>query len=78
MSTYEERLEEMLSLANNAGRLGAEFTAAQHAHANAARGDAKTRARRRMYEARKEWEQAEKLLNKAHAQFLASISSTRR
>ncbi len=69
--TYEELLGELLAQACNAGRLGAEYTAAQHAHACAAAGHNKTRARQRMYAARKEWEAAERLLNKSRARFLA-------
>lgn len=74
MAKQDERLDELLALAANAGRLGAEYTAANHGHACAAPGHPKTRARQRMRTARKDWESAERLLGKARARFLAEIA----
>ena len=70
-ATMTERLDELLALAANAGRLGNESVAAESAHMSARPGDMKRRARERMYAARKEWESAEKLLASARKRFLS-------
>jgi hypothetical protein len=75
MATTQERLDELLALAADSGRLGSEFTAAQKAHSNSARGHARTRARERMHSARKDWEAAERLLNKMRRLFLEGLHS---
>ena len=68
MPTFEEQLDELVALASNAGRLGAEAAAAEKARVAALdRRGAGSRART----VREEWQRAEQKLAGAHRRFLA-------
>jgi len=68
MTTLDEQLDELLAMAADAGRLGAEWQAADKARETALD---RARAGRRARDARRAWETAEKKLNRARAQFIA-------
>lgn len=67
MATLEEQIDELLALAANAGRLGAESLHAR----NLADGRRDPRLTRRARDAAKAAETAEKFLSGARARFLA-------
>jgi len=75
--SHEELLDELLSIATDAGRLGAAFYAAQKEHEEAPAGHRKACAGRRLRDARKAWEAAEQALHKCRARFLASTGEAR-
>lgn len=68
MTTLEEQLDELISLATDAGRIGAEYQAAERARDLAMD---KRRAGRAARSARAAWEIAERKVSMARRRFLA-------
>jgi hypothetical protein len=74
MTTLEEQVDELVAMAADAGRLGAEHAAAEKARETALD---RRRAGARARAAREEWERAERRLNSARARFLARYVKVR-
>lgn len=74
MMTREGQLDELVAMAADAGRLGAEYAAAEKARETALD---RRRAGARARAAREEWKRAEQKLNSAHARFLARYVKVR-
>lgn len=68
MTTLEEQLDELLAMAADAGRLGAERLTMEKARETALD---RARAGRHARESRKAWQMAEQKLSGARARFLA-------
>jgi len=68
MTSFEEQLDELVAMAAEAGRLGAEHAAAEKARETSLD---RRRAGARARAVREEWERAERKLNSARARFLA-------
>jgi len=68
MTTFEEQLDELLAMAADAGRLGAEHQQAEKLREMSLD---RPRAGRRARDARKAWTSAEQFLSKARTKFLA-------
>jgi hypothetical protein len=68
MTTFEEQLDELLALAADAGRLGAEYQQAEKLRDTALD---RARAGRRARDAERAWTRAEQLLSSVRRKFLA-------